>query len=53
MFYLISILEICQYVDYMTSLAEYGNDGTVIPKELGRGVSAVTFLTATNMGKFW
>jgi hypothetical protein len=33
----------------MTYLAEYWNDGTVVPKELGEGVSGLMFPTATNI----
>jgi hypothetical protein len=38
----------------VTRLAEYRNDGTVVPKELGKGISAVTVpvLTQQPIWKF-
>jgi hypothetical protein len=53
----------CTLYIYLTRLSEYRNDGTVVPKELGKGVSAVTVQqvasqrcgahTATNMEILW
>jgi hypothetical protein len=34
-------------------MAEYRKDGTVVPKELSKGVSGVTFSTAMNMEILW
>jgi hypothetical protein len=41
------------HLHIVTCLAEYRKDGTVVSKELGKGVPGVTFPTATNMEIPW
>jgi hypothetical protein len=41
------------HINVEACLAEFRKDGKVVPKELGKGVSGLTFLTTTNMDIPW
>jgi hypothetical protein len=47
--------EISSYLErnIVMCLAEYWNVETIVPKELGKGISGLTFSTATNMEIPW